>query len=39
MACEISGLTTMPVIVRSLNDDEEAAIAMVDTNLRQCEKL
>jgi ParB family chromosome partitioning protein len=38
MACEIAGLTTMPVIVRTLNDDE-AAIAMVDANLQQREKL
>jgi ParB family chromosome partitioning protein len=38
MACEIAGLTTLPVIVRVLNDDE-AAIAMVDSNLQQREKL
>jgi ParB family chromosome partitioning protein len=38
MACEIEGLATMPVIVRRLNDDE-AAIAMVDSNLQQREKL
>ena len=29
MACEIAGLTAMPVIVRRLNDDE-AAITMVE---------
>ncbi|GHU35052.1 hypothetical protein FACS1894105_02980 [Clostridia bacterium] len=38
MACEIAGLATMPVIVRSLNDDD-AAITMVDANLQQREKL
>jgi ParB family chromosome partitioning protein len=38
MACEIAGLSTLPVIVRTLNDDE-AAIAMVDSNLQQREKL
>ena len=38
MACEIAGLTAMPVIVRVLNDDE-AAITMVDANLQQREKL
>ena len=38
MACEIAGLTTLPVIVRELNDDD-AAIAMVDSNLQQREKL
>ena len=38
MACEIAGLETMPVIVRSMNDDD-AAIAMVDANLQQREKL
>jgi ParB family chromosome partitioning protein len=38
MACEIAGLETMPVIVRVMNDDD-AAIAMVDANLQQREKL
>jgi ParB family chromosome partitioning protein len=38
MACEIAGLETMPVIVRSMNDDD-TAIAMVDANLQQREKL
>jgi ParB family chromosome partitioning protein len=37
-ACEIVGLTTMPVLVREL-DDDNAAIAMVDSNLQQREKL
>lgn len=37
-ACELSGLTTMPVLVRNL-DDDNAAIAMVDSNLQQREKL
>ncbi|GHV13477.1 hypothetical protein FACS1894219_08330 [Clostridia bacterium] len=37
-ACEIAGLTAMPVIVRELNDSQ-AAIAMVDSNLQQREKL
>jgi ParB family chromosome partitioning protein len=37
-ACEIVGLTTMPVLVREL-DDDSAAIAMVDSNLQQREKL
>jgi ParB family chromosome partitioning protein len=38
MACEIAGITTLPVIVRELND-HDAAIAMVDSNLQQREKL
>jgi len=37
-ACEIVGLTTMPVIIREL-DNDSAAIAMVDSNLQQREKL
>ncbi len=37
-ACEIAGITTMPVIIREL-DDDNAAIAMVDSNLEQREKL
>jgi ParB family chromosome partitioning protein len=32
-ACEIVGLTTMPVIIRKL-DDDNAAIAMIDSNLQ-----
>jgi ParB family chromosome partitioning protein len=35
---EIAGLVTMPVIIRELSDDD-AAIAMVDSNLQQREKL
>lgn len=34
MACELSGLETMPCIVRELNQDE-AIIAMVDSNLQR----
>ena len=37
-ACELAGLLTLPVIVRNLSDDD-AAIAMVDSNLQQREKL
>ena len=37
-ACQIVGLATMPVIIREL-DDDNAAIAMVDSNLQQREKL
>lgn len=37
-ACEMAGLTTMPVIIRDM-DDDSAAIAMVDSNLEQREKL
>jgi len=37
-ASEIVGLSTMPVIIREL-DDDMAAIAMVDSNLQQREKL
>ena len=37
-ACQIIGLTTLPVIIREL-DDQAAAIAMVDSNLQQREKL
>jgi len=37
-ACEIVGLATMPVIIREL-DDDSAAIALVDSNLQQREKL
>ena len=38
MACELAGITSMPVIVREL-DDDSAAIAMVDSNLQQREKI
>ncbi len=38
MACGIAGLPTLPVIVRDLCDDD-AAIAMVDSNLHHREKL
>lgn len=34
MACELAGLTEMPVIVRELSDDE-ATILMVDTNIQR----
>ena len=37
-ACELAGLPTLPVIIYEMNDDE-AAIAMVDSNLQQREKL
>lgn len=37
-ACELVELPTMPVIIREMNDDE-AAIAMVDSNLEQRETL
>ena len=37
-ACEIVGLAVMPVIIREMLDDD-AAIAMVDSNLQQREKL
>jgi ParB family chromosome partitioning protein len=37
-ACELAGIAVMPVIVREL-DDDSAAIAMVDSNLEQREKL
>ena len=37
-ACEIAGVSTLPVIIRDL-DDDSAAIAMVDSNLEQREKL
>ena len=33
-ACELAGLETMPVIIREL-DDDEAVIAMVDSNLQR----
>jgi len=38
MACEIAGIPTLPVIIREM-DDDSAAIAMVDSNLEQREKL
>jgi len=37
-ACELAKLPTMPVIIREL-DDNSAALAMVDSNLEQREKL
>lgn len=37
-ACEINNMSTMPIIVRNM-DDDEAVIAMVDTNLEQRESL
>jgi ParB family chromosome partitioning protein len=37
-ACELAGKTTLPVIIREM-DDNEASIAMVDSNLEQREKL
>ena len=37
-ACELAEIPTMPVIIREL-DDDNAAIAMVDSNLEQREKL
>ncbi len=33
-ACEIAGITTMPMIIRNL-DDDEAVIAMVDSNIQR----
>ena len=37
-ACELADLPTMPVIVREL-DDDDAAIALVDSNLEQRERI
>ena len=37
-ACELAGISTLPVIIREL-DDDSAAICMVDSNLEQREKL
>ena len=37
-ACEIAGLSLLPVIIREMSD-EDAAVAMVDSNLHQREKL
>ena len=37
-ACDLAGIATMPIIVREL-DDNSAALAMVDSNLEQREKL
>jgi ParB family chromosome partitioning protein len=37
-ACQLAGLPTLPVIIRDLLNDD-AAIAMVDSNLQQREKL
>jgi ParB family chromosome partitioning protein len=38
MACELAGLTSMPVIIHELTDDE-AAIVMVDSNLLHRERI
>jgi len=38
MACELAGLSTMPTIIREL-DDDTAIITMVDSNLEQREKI
>ena len=37
-ACELAGLTSMPVIIRQM-DDDEAAIAIADSNLERRETL
>jgi len=37
-ACELAEISTMPVIIREM-DDDSAAICMVDSNLEQREKL
>ena len=37
-ACELAGFTTMPVIIRDL-DDDDAVIALVDSNLEQRERI
>ena len=37
-ACEIAGISVLPVIIREM-DDDSATIAMVDSNLEQREKL
>jgi len=37
-ACELSNISTMPVIIREL-DDDTAALVMVDSNLEQREKI
>ena len=37
-ACRLAGLTSMPVIVREL-DDDSAVIAMIDSNLQAREKI
>jgi ParB family chromosome partitioning protein len=37
-ACELAGITSMPVIVRELTDDE-AAVVMVDSNLLHRERI
>jgi ParB family chromosome partitioning protein len=36
--CELAGLSTLPAIIREM-DDDEAALVMVDTNLEQRETL
>lgn len=37
-ACQLAGIATMPVIVREL-DDDQAVIAMIDSNLQQRERI
>lgn len=37
-ACELSGQTTMPVVIREM-DDDDAVIAMVDSNLETRERI
>ena len=37
-ACELAGRKTMPVIIREM-DDDDATMAMIDTNLRMREEL
>ena len=37
-ACELAGLTTMPVVIRKYNNDE-AVLAMIDSNLQREEIL
>jgi len=37
-ACELAGISTMPVIVREM-DDDDAVLVMVDSNLEQREKI
>ena len=37
-ACELAGLTTMPVVIRKYNNDE-AVLAMIDSNLQRGEIL
>jgi ParB family chromosome partitioning protein len=37
-ACELSGMTSMPIIIRKL-DDDDAVLTMIDSNLEHREKL